>query len=102
MSRLRCILVVLAALVLSLSFAAPVEDDPQTPYDEAESLPYEMTATLSGDGVQQSAPTLQVVPIALSDSFSAPRRASGRAGCRELAAHHRSNSLIILDHTLRC
>jgi len=102
MRKLRCILVVLAAFALSLSFAVPVEDDPETAYDESESLPYEMTPLLSGNIVQESAPAPQIMPIGRSDSLTMPRQALGRAGCRELAAHHRPNSLIILDHTLRC
>jgi len=36
MSKLRCILVVLAVFALSLSFAVPEEDVPETPYDESE------------------------------------------------------------------
>jgi hypothetical protein len=102
MSKLRCILVVLATLTLCLSSAVPMEDDPETAYDESESLPYEMTPLLSGNIVQESASALQVVPIVLSDSFSMPRQALGRAGCRKLGAHRISDSLIILDHTLRC
>jgi len=102
MSELRCTLVVLAALVLSLSCAVPVEDDPETPYDESVCLPYEMTATLSGNGVRESAPTFQVVPIVPSDLFSAPKHASCRVGCKDPAAHPIPGSLIILDHSLRC
>ncbi|HYA22617.1 MAG TPA: hypothetical protein VEF05_00565 [Terriglobales bacterium] len=102
MSKLRCILVVLAALTLCLSSAVPVEDDPETAYDESESLPYEMTPPLCGKIVQESAPAPQVVPIVPSDLFSTPRQALGRAGCRKLAAHRISDSLIILDHSRRC
>jgi len=102
MSRLRCTLVVLVALIIGLSFAIPVEDDPETPNDESESQPYEMTAPLSGDVVQESAPTFQAVPIVRSNLSPTARSALCRAECRELAAHHRSNSLIILDHSLRC
>jgi len=102
MSKLRCILVVLATLALCLSFAVPAEDDPETAYDESESLPYEMTPLLPGNIVQESAPARQVVPIVLSDLFSMPRHALGRAGCRKLAAHRMSDSLVILDRSLRC
>ena len=102
MRVLRFALVLFATFALSVSFAAPAEDLPETAYDESESLPYEMTPPLSGDLVQESAPTLQVVPIAPGDLFSTPRQALVRAGCRELAAHPISDSLIILDHSLRC
>jgi hypothetical protein len=101
MRRLHYVLVLLATFALSVSFAVPAEDLPETAYDESESLPYEMTPQLSGDLVEESAPTLQVVLIAPSD-FSTPRQALVRAGCRNLAAHPISDSLVILDHTLRC
>ena len=102
MRKSRSVLVLLVALVFGLSLAIPAEDDPETPFDESESLPYEMTPPLSFHRVQESAPTFQVVPIAQSDSFSVPRQALVRAGCGELAAHPISDALIILDHTLRC
>ena len=102
MRKLRCILVVLAALVMSWSFAVPVEDDPETPFDESESQSYDMTPLLSGDIVQEPAPAPQVVPIGRSDSLTAPRHVLGRAGCRKLAAHRMSDSLVTLDRSLRC
>ena len=102
MRVLRFALVLFATFALSVSFAAPAEDLPETAYDESESLPYEMTLPFSGDVVQESAPIFQVVPIVPSSLFSTPKHASSQAGRRELAAHHRSNSLIILDQTLRC
>jgi len=102
MRVLRSALVVLATFALSLSFAVPAEDLPETAYDESESLPYEMTPPLSGDLVQESASSLQVVPIAPRDLFSAPKQALGRVECRELAARHICDWLVILDHTLRC
>ncbi len=102
MRVLSSALVLLATFALSLSFAVPAEDVSETRYDESESLPYEITPPLSGDLVQESAPALQVVPIVPSNLFSTPRRALGGARCRELPAHHTSDSLVILDHTLRC
>lgn len=102
MRVLRCALVLLATFALSVSFALPAEDWPETAYDESESLPYEMTPPLSGDLVPESAPTLQVVPIVPSGLFPTLKHALVRAGRRELAAHHISDSLIIFDHTLRC
>jgi hypothetical protein len=102
MAVLRTAFVLLAAFFLTLSFAVPAEDLPETTYDESEPLPYEMTPPLSGDLVQVPAPILQVVTILPGDLFSAARYALGRADCRELAAHPISDSLIILDHSLRC
>jgi hypothetical protein len=101
MGVLRAALVLLATLALGLSFAVPAEDVLETPYDESESLPYEMTS-LSGDLVQESVLTLQVSPIVPAGSFSTHRDASGWLGRRELPAHHNSESLIILDRTFRC
>jgi hypothetical protein len=84
MSKLRCILVVLAALVLSWSFAVPVEDDPETPYDESEALPYDSNPVFS-IVVQESARVLQsllihaprprVNPTARSDEILAEQSA---------------------------
>ena len=102
MRVLRSALVVLATFALSVSFAVSAEDLPETSYDESESLPYEMTPPLSGDLAQESAPTLHVATTVPSSLFSTPKHASGRAGYRGLAAHHIPDSLIILDHSLRC
>ena len=43
MPRLRSVLVLLFALALSVSFAIPAQDVPETDYDESESVPYEST-----------------------------------------------------------
>ena len=102
MRKPRSVVVILLLLVFGVSVVLPAEDVPETPYDESEALPYEMPPPLSGDLAQESAPTFQVVPIVPSDLFSTPKQASSQAGRRELAAHPRSNSLIILDQTLRC
>lgn len=95
-------LVLLATFALSLSFADPTEDVPETPYDESELLPYEITPPLSGDLVQESVPVLHVVPIIPSHLFSTPRRGLDGAEWRKLRAHRTSDSLVILDHSLRC
>ena len=102
MRVLRSALVLLATFTLSLSFAVPTEDVPETPYDESELLPYEMTPLISVDLVQESAPTLQVVSMVKSHLFFTPRCGVDGAKCRGLRAHHASDSLVILDHTLRC
>ena len=102
MRVLRSAFVLLATFALSVSFAVPTEDLSETAYDESESLPYEMPPPCSDDLVQESAPTLQVVPSAPSSLFSTHKHALGRARYRGLAAHHIPDSLIILDHSLRC
>jgi hypothetical protein len=47
MTQSRSVLVVLVALVLSVSFAVPAEDAPETAYDESETLPIEGVPTLA-------------------------------------------------------
>jgi hypothetical protein len=95
----RIALVLLAALTLSLFFAFPAEDVPETAQDESESLPYETTPFLSCVLVEESATALSVVPIDQSDSRPALRYVAVRA---ELSWHPNLCSLTILDHTLRC
>ena len=101
MGVFRIVLVLLAALTLSLLLAFPAEDVPETAQDESESLPYETTPLLSCDSVEESNTALSVVPIDRSDSRPALRTIAVRA---EFAWHPNtnSNSLTILDHTLRC
>jgi len=92
-------LVLLATFVLSVSFAVPAEDVPETPYDESESLPYEITQALSGGPVQESNVAVWSAPRQL---ISTPGFALCDASCRELPAHLIFDSLVILDHDLRC
>jgi len=96
------LLMLVVLLGFGVSFCVPAEDVPETPYDESETVPYEMTPPLYSYSLQESAPAFQVVPIVPSDLFSTPKHASCRAGCRKQAAHAVSDSLIILDHSLRC
>ncbi len=98
----RSTLVLFSILVMGLSLAVPADDLPETAYDDSESQPYEMTPLLSAQVVQEPVSALQVVSSAPSVLFPTPRHALNLAGCRELAAHHASDSLIILDHSLRC
>jgi len=102
MAAARFALVLLVALGIGVCFVVPARDLPDTAYDESESLPYEMTPSFCGGLVQESAPTHQVVLIVPSDLFSTPKQALGRTVCREFAAHSICDSLIILDHLLRC
>jgi hypothetical protein len=103
MSRLRCVLVVLAAFALSLSFAVPAEDVPETPYDESEALPYESTPPFSVM-LQESARVLQSMltptfpfcfhPTARRDEILTEQSAR--------IPHPISDSVTILNHSLRC
>jgi hypothetical protein len=102
MTHSRSVLVLLVALVLSVSFAVPAEDVPETAYDESESPPCESTA---------------VVFIAASETVGeAPAVRAGasqllRTSLKRLEAHRSdrwaglptvSSSLVILDHSFRC
>ena len=102
MRQLHRILVVLATLTLCLSFAVPVEDDPETFYDESESVPYESTPLFSA--MQDSARELQSVLIS-----ALPPRVNPTARRDEVLAeqsartpHPTYRSVTILDHSLRC
>jgi hypothetical protein len=103
MSKLRCVLVVLAALAVSLSFAVPVEDDPETPYDESESLPCESTPVFSSV-LQESARALQSVLIPALPPRINPtaRREEILAQQSARAPHSICDSITILGHSLRC
>lgn len=103
MAKSHSVLVLFIALVVSLSFAVPVEDVPETPYDESESLPYE------------SAPVVCIAaPEAIAQSPAVPLRAPRfrlgslePLGARQIVrdtgwANFISHSLIILDHSFRC
>jgi hypothetical protein len=103
MSKLRCILVVLATLTLCLSFAVPVEDDPETPYDESEALPYESNPVFS-IMLEESARGVPLVPTFAFPLHFHPvaRRAEIRAEHSARTPHPICGSVIILDHSLRC
>jgi type IV secretory pathway protease TraF len=101
MTQSRSVLVLLAALVLSVSFAVPAEDVPETAYDESESLPCGITPVVSvaapkavGEAAVLRAVASQLFPTTIR-SFELRRSASpvlsGRIG----------RSLIILDHSFR-
>ena len=103
MSKLRCILVVLAVFALSLSFAVPEEDVPETPYDESEALPYESTPLFS-IMLQESARAPQwVVTRAFPLQFH-PTTGRDEIRSERLARtpHPICGSVTILDHSLRC
>ena len=104
MRKLRSTFVFLLAIVLSLFLAVAPEDAPETAFDESEAPPYETTplfsivvrpvaARAAEDGLTCVSP-LRFAPV------------TGRCGCRlpheRLLAHPDSDSLTILDCSLRC
>ena len=89
-------------LVLGSCFAVPAEDIAETPYDESESLRYEMTSPLSADVGPEPDKAPRIVLVGRSDSLTTHRHASVREECRELAPHRIADSVVILDHSLRC
>jgi hypothetical protein len=96
-------LLLLAGLVFGLSFAIPVEDDPKTPYDESEQLPYESTPLFS-IGVQESAraPEAFLKSSCYFQLGSLTRCDDIYAGQKEPSVQPISDSLTILGHSLRC
>jgi hypothetical protein len=58
----RYVLALALAVVFGLFFVIPARDLPETPYDESETLPYENTASLSGEIVQAPARILPLTP----------------------------------------
>jgi hypothetical protein len=102
MPRSRSVLVLLVALVLSVSFAVPAEDVPETAYDESEALPYESTPVIS-----IAAPKTVRAPAVLAGTSqllqtslrSLEQRRSGRWAELPCTVSH---FLIILDHSFRC
>ena len=104
MKTARPLLVLLAVFVLCLSNAASIPDDPITPYDESEPLPYEhaplpvSSLFAFRERVAEPGPRPRVFSegrsvIGLIRSFG------GRREQQERIVH---KSLVILDHSLRC
>jgi len=91
--------VLLAALVLGLSFAVPVEDAPDTSYDESEALPYEGTPRFSVMQQQESvfAPRLDF-PL----QFHREPKGEMPIERSQRKAHPIFDSVTILHHSLRC
>jgi hypothetical protein len=103
MTELRSLLVWFAVLVLSVSFAVPAEDVPETAYDESESLSCESIAVVS-----PAAPkTLGVAPAVLPRASrlrldSRERRRAPHLDNRNCRATRNFDSRTILGHSLRC
>jgi type IV secretory pathway protease TraF len=121
MDRSRWLLVLFVAVILTLSFAVPTKDMPETPYDESQSAPYVSTRVVS------NAITEPVVKVALV-STALPEPVAEASAVRLCDSRHRLGflrrpgeqpldrrmgwphsvsdsltiSLTILDHSLRC
>ena len=102
-AQLRSVFVLFVALGVSVSFAMPAEDAPETAYDESESLPCESTPVVSvampntiREALAVRVGTSQVLRTSLRRLEV--RRSDRRA---ELACTV-SHSLVILDHSVRC
>jgi len=103
MTQSRSMLVLLVALVLSVSFAVSAEDLPETAYDESESLPCESTAVVSIAAPETvgEAPAVRAGPSQLL-RIPLRRLEVRRSGRRARLSCTVSHSLIILDHSFRC
>lgn len=103
MTWLRSMLVLFVALVLSVSFAVPAEDVPETAYDESESLPWESTPVVSLATPEISAKAPMVEPRVsrpLLESSSKPSTPS--VDNQRRRTYRSSGFLTNLDHLLRC
>ena len=102
MTKSRSTLVLFIALFLSVSFAVPAEDIPETAYDESESLPYENTSLFSitvPEAVAEApAVRTRVALLHLNSLRLGTQRLDHRTG----SPYPISDSLTILDHSLRC
>jgi hypothetical protein len=100
----RCAVVFLMILTLGVSLSLPAEDVLDAIYDESEALPYEGASSFSIVLPKVAAQTPQ--PTRKSDfpfhPGSLTRRRERPAERRAWSAHPISDSLTILDHSLRC
>jgi len=104
MPRSRSLLVLLAGLVLGVSFAVfPAEDVLDAVYDESEPLPFESgpMASVAEPGAAAPAPAGQS-RVVRSRCGCLRRTSTSRLEYKTGWAYPTSDSLIILDHTLRC
>ena len=104
MKRLRSVVVFLAILTMGLSLATLPEDAVDTAFDESEAQPYESTSLFSSYVQQESAraPQSGLESVFLFHSGALTRCNEIRAGQRGQLVHAISDSLTILDHSLRC
>lgn len=103
MTTSRSVLLLLVALVLSVCFAVPAEDVPETAYDESESLPCESTPVVSIAVPETVAQAPAVWPRASRFRLGSLRGSGGQSLDHETGwAYLIADSLTILDHSLRC
>lgn len=101
--RSALVLLLLLLLGLGVSLAVPVEDVPETPYDESETLPYENTPVFSITVTQASGriakAELNCGSLLHFDSLM--KRCNGRRE-NDRRLHRLSDSLTIRNRSLRC
>jgi hypothetical protein len=99
----RCAVVFLMILTLGVSLGLPAEDVLDAVYDESEATPLESTPLFSSDALRQSAQAPKAALKSDSQFLAAlARHDETRAEQKEQWAHAISESLIILDHRIRC
>ena len=103
MRKPRSVLVLLLLVGLGVSLAVSVEDVPETPYDESETLPYESTPVFSitvtrGSGRIAKA---QLNCRSLLHFDSLLKHCNGRRE-NDGRLHRLSDALTILNRSLRC
>jgi len=103
MRRASSILVLSVLLAFGASLAVPVEDIPETPYDESEGLPYESTPSFSGLVPQASVgiakAELSGDSLPVFDSLMKRCQSHRESPARSLRV---TDSPTILEHCLRC
>lgn len=97
-------LLLIVASVCGLSLATPAEDDPDTPYDESEELPYDVAPVPVIEVLAQSASSLQasLEPGSLLQFGCITNSKGVRADEEKSQAPPISGSPTILCHSLRC
>ncbi len=102
-SKPRCAVVFVMILTLGVSLGLPAEDVLEAVYDESEALPLEGAPSSSIVLLPVAARTPQPVKSGFPfQGGSLTRRCQGRAERRAWSPHPSSDSLTILDHSLRC
>lgn len=98
----RLVLVLLITVGLFVCFAVPTEDLPETPYDESESLPYEVTP-LSPIVEPREAVRIHVkaCPDA-ADTIWDFKSDNSQAGHANTPVHRAEVSPVIQSHAFRC
>jgi len=103
MTVVRFAIIVLMSLSLGVFLVLPLEDLPETAFDESETPPFESTALFSGRLLQALVRTPEL-KLKLDAQFrlDSLARPQGQVERRPSLAHPISDSITILDHSLRC